>query len=121
MNSLATNFVPSAQSVYNRLVVLHISRLRAYQHGLVFHGVPAVRLGMAVNLQANLNLAILYSFTGRIEMAKEIVNNRWLLLYSRFVFAVWDSYRLTVKQNQLALLADRNEATVQPTSIRSWK
>lgn len=73
---------------------------------------------MAVNLQANLNLAILYSFTGRIEMAKEIVNNRWLLLYAPvFVFAVWDSYRRAVKHNQLALLADRNGETVQPTSI----
>lgn len=118
MNSLATNLF----HLRNPYIIAWWSfTFPGFGHismGLYFTGFLLFVWEMAVNLQANLNLAILYSFTGRIEMAKEIVNNRWLLLYSPvFVFAVWDSYRLTVKQNQLALLADRNEATVQPTSM----
>lgn len=73
---------------------------------------------MAVNSQAKVNLAILYSFTGRFAMAKEIVDNRWLLLYVLvFVFAIWDSYRLTLHYNQLSLLADRDERTIEPVSM----
>ncbi|MEG6585323.1 hypothetical protein [Dendrosporobacter sp. 1207_IL3150] len=73
---------------------------------------------MTVNTQGNVNLAILYTFTGRFDMAKEIVNNRWLLLYlSVYIYAIWDSYRLTLQFNQLAILADRHEQTIQPVSI----
>lgn len=73
---------------------------------------------MTVNTQGNVNLAILYTFTGRFEMAKDVVNNRWLLLYVLvFIYAVWDSYRLALQFNQLAILADRNEQTVQPVSM----
>lgn len=64
---------------------------------------------MTVNTQGNVNLAILYTFTGRFEMAKDVVNNRWLLLYVLvFIYAVWDSYRLALQFNQLGILADRN-------------
>lgn len=73
---------------------------------------------MLVNTQGKVNLAILYSFTGRYDMAKEIVDNRWLLLYVLvYVFAIWDSYRLTLQFNQLAILADRHEQTLEPVSI----
>lgn len=73
---------------------------------------------MLVNTNAKVNLAILYSFTGRFELAKEIADNRWLLLYVLvFIFAIWDSYRLTLQFNQLAILADREEHIIQPISI----
>lgn len=73
---------------------------------------------MVVNTQAKVNLAILYSFTGRYDMAKEIVDNRWLLLYILvFVFAIWDIYRLALQFNQLATLADRYEEIIQPISM----
>lgn len=67
---------------------------------------------------AKVNLAILYTFTGRFDMAKEIVDNRWLLFYAPvFIYAVWDSYRLALQLNQLSLLADRNKETIQPVSV----
>lgn len=70
---------------------------------------------MLVNSKAKVNMAILYSFTGRYDMAKEIVDNRWLLLYVLvFIFAIWDSYRLAIQFNQLAVLADRDNQTIQP-------
>ncbi|EGO63942.1 hypothetical protein [Acetonema longum] len=70
------------------------------------------------NTQAKLNMAILYSFTGRFDLAKEIIDTRWLLLYpSVFIFSIWDSYRLTMKLNRLAVLADRNEEVIRPVSM----
>lgn len=75
---------------------------------------------MLANTMAKVNLAILYSFTGRYDMAKEIVNNRWLLIYAPiYVFAIWDSYRRAVKYNQLSLLADRSEQMPRPISMSS--
>lgn len=73
---------------------------------------------MVTNLQAKANLAILYTFTGNFDMAKAIVDNRWLLFYAPvFIYAVWDSYRLALQLNQLAILADRNKETIKPVSV----
>jgi hypothetical protein len=73
---------------------------------------------MLANTMAKVNLAILYSFTGRYDMAKEIVDNRWLLIYAPvYVFAVWDSYRRTLKYNQFSLLADRAGQTAPPIAM----
>lgn len=73
---------------------------------------------MLVNTQSELNTAIVYSFTGRFEMAKEIVNNRWLLLYAPvWVFCIWSSYCLTVDLNKISVLADRNHSPIDATSL----
>jgi hypothetical protein len=77
---------------------------------------------MLVNTKAKINLAILYSFTGRYEMAKEIVDNRWLLMYVPvYIFAVWDSYRRALKYNQCAILADREGQTAPPVVMSSFE
>jgi len=73
---------------------------------------------MLVNTQSNLNTGIIYSFTGRYEMAKEILNNRWLLSYAPvWVYAIWSSYRLTVDLNKLSILADRNHSPIDAASM----
>lgn len=75
-----------------------------------------------MNLNANLNLAILYSFTGRFEMAKEIVNNRWLLLYAPvFIYCIWNGYQLTVDLNKITILAQRDESKIAPESISYYE
>ena len=77
---------------------------------------------MLVNTKAKINLGILYSFTGRFDLAKEIIDTRLLMLYAPvFIFAVWDSYRLTLQLNQLSLLADSNNETIQPVSVSSME
>jgi len=112
-SSLATNFL----HLRNPYVVAwmsasfpgfgHVS-LGNYVIGFVLFGWE-----MLVNTQANLNTGIIYSFTGRYEMAKEIVNNRWLLFYAPvWVFAIWSSYRLTVDLNKVSILADRNHSPI---------
>lgn len=65
---------------------------------------------VVVNLQANVNLAMIYSFQGKIDMAKQILDTRWLLIYIPvYLFGIWDSYRTTIDMNKVYLLAEREE------------
>lgn len=60
-----------------------------------------------INLKAHVNMAMIYSFQGNIDMAKEVLNTRWLLMYIPvYLFAIWDSYRTTVDLNKVSLLAE---------------
>jgi TM2 domain-containing membrane protein YozV len=65
---------------------------------------------VVVNIKSKLNLAMVYSFQGDIEKAKEVLDTRWLLIYIPvYIFAIWDSYRTTVDLNQIHVLAEREE------------
>ena len=73
---------------------------------------------MLINYMGKINLAILYSFTGKFQMAKDILDTRWLLLYcGLLVFAIWDSYRVAIETNKTSILADREDASIMPTNI----
>ncbi len=68
---------------------------------------------VAVNLMSHLNLAIFYTFTLRFDMAKAVLDTRWLLLYiPTYLFAIADSYRTAVDLNNQFLLAAREDAPV---------
>ncbi|GGE35141.1 hypothetical protein GCM10011391_12320 [Pullulanibacillus camelliae] len=61
-----------------------------------------------VNLNAHVNLAMIDSFQGNIDSAKEVLDSRWLLMYIPvYLFGIWDSYRTTVDMNRVYLLAER--------------
>lgn len=63
-----------------------------------------------INLNANINLAILYSFQGKFDMATNVLDTRWLLIYLPvYFFAIWDSHRTTVDMNKVYLLAERED------------
>jgi hypothetical protein len=63
-----------------------------------------------VNIKAHVNLAMIYSFQGHIEMAKEVLDTRWLLMYIPvYIFGIWDSYRTTVDMNRVYILADQED------------
>ncbi|WP_223594730.1 hypothetical protein [Neobacillus bataviensis] len=63
-----------------------------------------------VNLKAHVNSAMIYSFQGNIDMAKEVLNTRWLLMYIPvYLFGIWDSYRTTVDMNRVYILAERED------------
>ncbi len=71
-----------------------------------------------INYQAHINLALLYSFTGRFEMTKDILNINWVLFYiPTYFFAVWDSYRSTIELNHQYTLAAREDAEVKIFNI----
>ncbi|WP_148929695.1 hypothetical protein [Paenibacillus methanolicus] len=64
-----------------------------------------------VNNQAHINLAMVYSFSGQIEMAKDVLDTRWMLMYLPvFLFGIWDSYRTCLDLNKVHLLAERENA-----------
>lgn len=53
-------------------------------------------------MAAHLNLAILYSFTGRFELAKEVLDIWWLLAYVVFYcYGLWDSYNQVTREKEL--------------------
>jgi len=61
-----------------------------------------------VNLNAHVNHAMIYSFQGNIDAAKEVLDTRWLLMYIPvYTFAIWDSYRTAVDMNKIYLLAEQ--------------
>lgn len=71
-----------------------------------------------INVRSRLNLAIIYTFTGRFDMAKAILDRRWLLLYvGVFVYGIWDSYRGTIDLNKLSVLAYREKSLFFPVKI----
>lgn len=75
-----------------------------------------------VNNMANLNQAMVYSFTGNISMAKEVLEPRWVLLYIPvYIFAIWDSYRTSVDMNKVFLLAERENANFNTYTIGAFE
>jgi len=61
-----------------------------------------------INLQANINLAIIYTFQGDFAMVKDVVDTRWLLAYMPFyLFGIWDCYHTTIDMNKISTLAER--------------
>jgi hypothetical protein len=73
-----------------------------------------------INVESHVNDAILYSFIGQFEMAKEVIDKQWVLLYiPTYFFAIWDSYRTSVDINKNFVLAAREDAEIKPFAINS--
>ncbi|OPX88828.1 MAG: hypothetical protein A4E53_01788 [Pelotomaculum sp. PtaB.Bin104] len=73
---------------------------------------------LLINTYCHLNLAIIYTFTGNFAMAKQVLNIHLLLLYCGIlVFAIWDSYRITLEINKVSVLADHADAPITPTAL----
>lgn len=71
-----------------------------------------------VNYNAKINVAMIHSFCGNIELAKQSLDSRWLLMYIPvYIFAIWDSYRTTVDMNKVYLLAERENAPFSSFSL----
>ncbi|WP_139488073.1 hypothetical protein [Brevibacillus dissolubilis] len=70
---------------------------------------------LVINSMSNLNQAMVYSFTGKFELAKSVIDVRWLALYAPvYLFAVYDSYRTTIDLNNQFILANRERAFTPP-------
>ncbi|TYS58488.1 hypothetical protein FZC74_11810 [Sutcliffiella horikoshii] len=71
-----------------------------------------------INIKSHVNLAMIYSFQGDIDKAKDILDTQWLLIYIPvYIFAIWDSYRTTVDMNKVFVLAEREEHRFNSFSI----
>ncbi len=75
---------------------------------------------LIINTESHINMAIFYSFLGKFDLAREVMDIRWTLLYlAVWVFSIWNSYTLTIDINKLAILGTREDSTVPPTDIGS--
>jgi len=75
-----------------------------------------------LNYKAHVNLAILYSFTGRIEMTKNVLDIAWVMFYApTYLFIIYDSYRTTIDINLQYLLAAREDADIKMFNIDSFE
>lgn len=73
---------------------------------------------VVINFKAHVNMAMIYSFQGKIDLAKEVLDTRWLLIYIPvYIFAIWDSYRTTVDLNKVYILAERENHRYNSFSI----
>lgn len=64
-----------------------------------------------ININANVNLAMIHSFNREFEMARMVLEPRWVLLYIPvYIYGIWDSYRTSVDMNKVFILADRENA-----------
>lgn len=67
-----------------------------------------------INTLAHINEAIVYSFCGKFEIVKSVIQTRWVYGYLIIYFyAMWDSYRSTVVQNKLCHLAEMENERIQ--------
>ncbi|WP_100012903.1 hypothetical protein [Lentibacillus sediminis] len=75
-----------------------------------------------VNVQANINLGIIYTFQGDFYAATNTLNTEWILLYTpMYFFTIWDCYRTTVEMNKLYVVAEPEEQQISTVSIGSFE
>jgi len=59
-----------------------------------FKGFVFIALEFLINVQANQNQAIIFSFHGEIKKAVEVTDYSWLMFYPcLYLFAIYDAYR----------------------------
>lgn len=88
--------------------------------GSYVKGFILIFLESFINVQSKLNLGIMYTFTGRFELAKQVVNTDWLLFYVPiYIFSIWGGHQLAVDLNKYTILADREESTMIPFAVGS--
>lgn len=65
-----------------------------------FKGLVLIVLELLININSNLNLAIVESFYGNIDTAIQLTNYQYLMFYPCvYLYAIWDSYKDAGGQN----------------------
>lgn len=67
-----------------------------------FKGLIILGWAVAIIIFSKINIAIVYTFNGQFDMAREAVDYQWLLFFpSIYIFAMWDAYNDAVEMNKL--------------------
>lgn len=78
-------------------------------------------LEVIINTQAHINIGIIYTFVGEFDLAHQVLDTRWLILYlPLYFFIIWDSYRTTVDLNFYYVLADWEHLRFNTSSIGAF-
>ncbi len=85
-----------------------------------FRGFIFLTSEIFLNKAANLNVAIYYTLTKQFDLAKQVLDIRWLMTYlAVYCFSIFDSYRDAVTINNTYILAAREDAYVNCFAIDS--
>src|SRR5699024_2129799 len=86
-----------------------------FGHMLLSKNIPGLLLfawEVIINMEAKINLAMVYSFSGRFQKATDVLDTSYIPMYiAVYLFSIWDSYRIAVDTNKLYLLADHENAS----------
>ncbi|MFP7298782.1 hypothetical protein [Neobacillus niacini] len=86
--------------------------------GKYLHGFILIIWELVVNNLSHLNMAIVYSFLGRFDEAKSVLNHDWALLYvAVYIYCIWDSYRCAVEIKKIHVLSEIEDAPVTPSDV----
>jgi len=121
-------------ALVNQSGIIHLQRRNPYiiawwsaafpgfGHFLMQKYVTGVLLTLSeviTNSLSGINLAMVYSFCGRFDMAKAIVQPKWMFGYMiLYFFAIWDSCCYCREMNKLTVLAEAENARIRPFSLR---
>ncbi len=102
--------------------LLHFPGFGHFLLNKYFRGLSLFVWEIYINQTTKLNQAMVYSFTGNFDAAKEILDLKMVLMYIPvYLFAIWDSYRTTVDLNNIHTLAKREDAPFNSFSIGSFE
>lgn len=73
---------------------------------------------MFINQMIHLNLAVVYTFNGQFQLARDVLDPKFMSLYIPvYIFSIYDSYRTAVDLNKVYLLAQRENGRFNEFSI----
>ncbi|KAB7672239.1 hypothetical protein [Bacillus sp. B1-b2] len=108
------------------IVALWSTTFPGYGHILLhkyIRGFALIIWEIFINQASNLNTAMVYSFIGDIQAAKDVLVVNYVYMYiPLYLFAIWDSYRTTVELNNIYYLVEKEKPipkvlTVKPLEI----
>ncbi|GMK40776.1 hypothetical protein PCCS19_38320 [Paenibacillus sp. CCS19] len=71
-----------------------------------------------INQKIHLNLAIVHTFNGEFQAARDVMDPKFMSLYIPvYLFAIYDSYRTSVDMNKIYVLANREQGPFNEFSI----
>ncbi|WP_309122578.1 hypothetical protein [Paenibacillus sp.] len=81
-------------------------------------GFALVLWELFINQKIHLNLAMVHSFNGNFQAAKEVLEPKYMAMYIPvYLFAVWDSYRSTIDVNKQFIIARGENKPLSTFSI----
>ncbi|WP_438449091.1 hypothetical protein [Gorillibacterium sp. sgz5001074] len=73
---------------------------------------------MYINQKIHLNTAMVHTFNGQFEAAREVLDPKFMMMYIPvYLFSIWDSYRTAVDMNKVFILANRENGRYSTFSM----
>ena len=103
------------------MVVWWSSAFPGFGHLFINQYIRGVLLTLAevlLNTLAHINQALMYSYTGRFQMAKDILEMRWAVAYMLiYMLSIWDSYVNAKTMNKTYRMAILENARISPGAM----